>query len=183
MRTYGRGPVASDCGVVLVVDDMAANRALLARILARDGHSTVTVSNAAEALERVAAVKPDVVLADVVMPGMDGIELCRALKADPAGRLTPVVLVTSLHGRDERITGIEAGADDFIVKPFDPEELLLRVQALGVRIRHLYLDREFASVAVLTFLNAQPFAAIVPVPVRGARLASLLRGRRSFTTS
>jgi hypothetical protein len=63
------------------------------------------------------------------------------------------------------------------------EELLLRVQALGVRIRHLYLDREFASVAVLTFLNAQPFSAIVPVPVRGARLAGQLRGRRSFKTT
>jgi putative two-component system response regulator len=135
--------------VVLVVDDMAANRALLARILARDGHSTVTVSNAAEALERVAAVKPDVVLADVVMPGMNGIELCRALKADPAGRLTPVVLVTSLHGRDERITGIEAGADDFIVKPFDPEELRARVRSL-VRLKRSTDDLDSADAVIMS---------------------------------
>jgi len=149
VRTYVRGPAGPDCGIVLVVDDMAANRALLARLLARDGHSTVTVSSAAEALERVTEVKPDVVLADVVMPGMDGIELCRALKADPAGHLTPVILVTSLHGRDERIKGIEAGADDFIVKPFDPEELRARVRSL-VRLKRSTDDLDSADAVIMS---------------------------------
>jgi putative two-component system response regulator len=141
--------IRPDGGVVLVVDDMAANRALLARVLARDGHATVTVASGPEALDCVGDVKPDVVLADVVMPGMDGIQLCRALKAESSGYLTPVVLVTSLNGREERIRGIDAGADDFIVKPFDPEELRARVRSL-VRLKRSTDDLDSADAVIMS---------------------------------
>ena len=149
MRGYAGVHTPADGGVVLVVDDIAANCTLLARLLARDGHRSVTVTDAAAALRSAAEVKPDVVLADVVMPGMNGIELCRALKATPACHLTPVVLVTSLHGRDERIKGIEAGADDFIVKPFDPEELRARVRSL-VRLKRSTDDLDSADAVIMS---------------------------------
>jgi putative two-component system response regulator len=128
---------------------MAAQRELLSRHLARDGHAVVRASSGPEALKLAGECRPDVVLADVVMPGMDGTELCRALKAVPDGYLTPVVLVTSLHGRDERIKGIDAGADDFIVKPVDPEELRARVRSL-VRLRRSTADLDSAEAVIMS---------------------------------
>ena len=136
-------------GVVLVVDDVRANRALLERLLTPEGYIVVTAANGEDALREARRVKPDVVLADVVMPVMDGFELCRAIKADPSGYLTPVVLVTSLHGRSERIRGIEVGADDFIVKPFDAEELRARIRSL-VRLKRSTDDLDCADAVILS---------------------------------
>lgn len=135
--------------MVLVVDDLHANRALLERLLAPEGYTVVTAANGEEALTKARRLKPDVVLADVIMPVMDGFELCRAIKADPSGYLTPVVLVTSLHGRSERIRGIEVGADDFIVKPFDPEELRARIRSL-VRLKRSTDDLDCADAVILS---------------------------------
>ena len=135
--------------MVLVVDDVRANRALLERLLTPEGYIVVTAANGEDALREARRVKPDVVLADVVMPVMDGFELCRAIKADPSGYLTPVVLVTSLHGRSERIRGIEVGADDFIVKPFDAEELRARIRSL-VRLKRSTDDLDCADAVILS---------------------------------
>jgi putative two-component system response regulator len=123
---------------VLIVDDERQNCALLERILQLDGYETQTAFDGEAALRAVAAAPPDLVLLDVMLPGVDGIEVCRRIKQDPATRLIPVVLVTGLDARQHRIRGIEAGADDFIGKPFDPGELRARVRSL-VRLK-LYTD-------------------------------------------
>ena len=115
---------------VLVVDDERPNRDLLALILRADGHVPQTVEDGEAGLAAIAAQPPDLVLLDVNMPGVDGYAVCRKLKADPATRLIPVVLLTGLNDRERRIQGINAGADDFIGKPFDSDELRARVRSL-----------------------------------------------------
>src|SRR4026207_1068224 len=115
---------------VLVVDDAPANLSLLKQLLTRDGYSVLTARDGVYGLEIVEREAPDIALPDVVMSRRDGIDLCRAIKANPASRLTPVVLVTSFQGHEDRLRGIEAGADDFLLKPFDPHELRARVRSL-----------------------------------------------------
>jgi putative two-component system response regulator len=116
---------------ILVADDTDSIRALFQKLLSADGHEVITVDNGLEALAAAQRHRPDVVLLDVGMPGLDGIEVCRRLKSDPASRLTPVVLVTGLSDLSDRIKGIEAGADDFLSKPVHPHELRARVVSLS----------------------------------------------------
>src|SRR5260221_10493197 len=110
------------CGVVLVADDQHDNRALFVRLLVSEGYEVHTACDGESALAALERHRPDVMLRDVQMPGVDGFEVCRRVKLNPATRLTPVVMVTGLNERENRIKGINAGADDFIVKPFDTEE-------------------------------------------------------------
>jgi adenylate cyclase len=114
---------------ILVVDDVPANVRLLEAVLAAQGYEVVTAGDGGEALEAVAAQQPDLVLLDVLMPVLDGYEVCSRLRADPATAVLPVVMVTSSEGQ-EKTRAIAAGADDFIPKPFDHEELLVRVRSL-----------------------------------------------------
>jgi putative two-component system response regulator len=116
---------------IVVADDTDSIRALFQKLLSADGHEVITVEDGLEALAAVQRHQPDVVLLDVGMPGLDGIEVCRRLKSDPASRLTPVVLVTGLSDLSDRIKGIEAGADDFLSKPVHPHELRARVVSLS----------------------------------------------------
>lgn len=116
--------------VVLVVDDVQANRELLEGHLDRLGYDVRQARDGVEALEAVAAEEPDLILLDIDMPRMDGITLCRRLKADPLRRLVPVVLITAHQDRPTRLRGLEAGADDFLTKPFDSAELLVRTKSL-----------------------------------------------------
>ena len=121
---------------VLVADDTESIRALFQKLLTNEGHHVVSVEDGMAALDAVRRHRPDVVLLDVGMPGVDGIEVCRQLKSDPLTRLTPVVLVTGLSDLSDRIKGIEAGADDFLSKPVHPHELRARVASLS-RMKHL----------------------------------------------
>lgn len=122
---------------ILVVDDTPLNVKLLVDMLGAVGYEATSAASGAEALERIAVGAPDLVLLDVMMPGLSGFEVCEKLRADEATALLPVVLVTALDGKDDRIRGIEAGADDFLTKPVNKHELLARVKSL-LRIKTLY---------------------------------------------
>lgn len=115
---------------ILVVDDIEANVRLLQAKLTAEYYAVFTASDGASALKAAVDTRPDVILLDVMMPGMDGFEVCRRLKADVVTRHIPVVLVTALDGRKDRLTGLEAGADDFITKPIDDVILMARVRSL-----------------------------------------------------
>ena len=121
---------------VLVVDDTPQNVKLLADILQAKGFTPITAASGEEALVKLASESPDIVLLDIMMPGLSGYDVCRRIRADPATALLPVVLVTSLDPHAERLKGIEAGADDFVQKPFNHAELLARVRSL-LRIKSL----------------------------------------------
>ncbi len=120
-------PLGRRTGRVLVVDDITANRLMLRELLEPGGNEVVEATNGITALELAVTQSPDVVLLDVQMPGLDGFEVCRRLKANEATAAIPVVLVTVLDARADRITGIRAGASDFLTKPVDRTELVLRV--------------------------------------------------------
>ena len=115
-------------GRVLVVDDEARNRELLRDLLEAQGHSVTEAENGEVALTLIAQTAPHAVLLDVMMPGMSGFEVCRRLKADPATAPIPVLLVTALRERDDRLQGIAAGANDFLTKPIDTREVVLRTR-------------------------------------------------------
>ena len=122
--------------IILVVDDLPQNVRLLEAVLAPRGYTVVQATSGHEALQRVASEPIDLVLLDIVMPEMDGYEVCRTLRADPATRFLPIVMITA-SGEQEKVVAIESGADDFIAKPFDHAELLARVGSL-LRIKRYH---------------------------------------------
>ena len=122
---------------------------LLERLLTAQGYLVQTAVDGVAALVAVKTTSPDIVLLDVQMPGLDGFEVCRRVKADPATRLTPVVLITGLSDRESRIAGMDAGADDFVHKPFDAEELKARIRSL-VRLKQFTDDLDSAESVIMS---------------------------------
>jgi twitching motility two-component system response regulator PilH len=116
---------------VLVVEDTASERELLSHYLRESGYSVVAATSATDALSKALEIKPDVVITDVVMPGMSGFELCRALKKHPATEQVPVIICTSKNQDIDRLWGMKQGADLYITKPFTREQLIRAVQSVG----------------------------------------------------
>ena len=165
------GSTAAVPARVLVVDDTPQNVRLLADILGAKGFVAITAGSGEEGLAKLAAEKPDLVLLDVMMPGISGYEVCRRIRADPATALLPVVLVTSLDPREERVKGIEAGADDFLPKPIQQAELLARVRSL-LRIKTLQ-DEVARQAASLRDWNATLESRVEAASAEIARLGRL----------
>ena len=136
-------------GRILVVDDEAPNVEVFSRLMSRLGYEVLTASSGELALQSVAGDRPDLVLLDVNMPGIDGFEVCRRLKSDTRTRLIPIVLVTALHATEDRVRGIEAGADDFLAKPPVVAELEARVRSL-TRLKRYTDELDSAESVILT---------------------------------
>lgn len=126
---------------VLIVDDDERILEYFGRILARDGYRIVTATNGFDALDRVADSAPDVVVLDVIIPGLNGIEVCERIKQEESTRFLPVILVTAATDRDRRVEGLVAGADEFLDKSFQPLDLTVRVRTL-LRTKQLYDEVE-----------------------------------------
>jgi putative two-component system response regulator len=138
-------------GKILVVDDYVSNANGMRDLLTAVGYCVRVAHSGEDALHLVAEEAPDLVLVDVVMPGMSGVEFCRELKAREGTRLTPVVLVTGSQDRGHRLAGLEAGADDFIGKPIDVQELRTRVRSL-LRVKQLTDELE-STESIMTMLG------------------------------
>ena len=127
----------SDTPRILIVDDEPANRDVLAARLASHGYQTLTAAGGEEALRIVRGESQDLVLLDVIMPGLDGLEVCRRLKADRSTAFLPVILVTARANSADVVAGLEAGGDEYLTKPVEPAALVARVQSM-LRIKALH---------------------------------------------
>jgi putative two-component system response regulator len=134
---------------VMVVDDNPDNMTLMRDLLSSRGYEVIAAPHAEEAERHIHFDQPDLILLDVVMPGKSGYELCRELKEDPQTRLIPVVLITGLTDREDKVRGIEAGADDFLNKPIFPEELFARVKSL-LKLKEFTDELENAEAVLCT---------------------------------
>src|ERR1700730_1791474 len=158
---------------ILVVDDNEVNVELLVAILASEDYVVSTATDGFEALAKIAAEKPDIVLLDVMMPELDGFEVCRRIKADPTMADIPVIMVTALSHVDDLVRGFDAGADDFVIKPFDRLALMARVHLQLRRKRHYAHILEQSRVDGLTgAFNLHYLEAYAP------RLAARYRAAR-----
>ncbi len=149
---------------VLCVDDEPLNLSLLEAVLLPRGYEVVQASNGPEALERIRTERIDICLLDLMMPVMDGFEVCRRIKASEEHRNIPVILLTAYDARENRIQGIEAGAEDFITKPFDSAEVLARV-AMLLRVKELndQLLSAYCNISRLTGFGEQLFTGFDPL--------------------
>jgi class 3 adenylate cyclase len=158
---------------ILVVDDTPKNVKLLCDLLTVKGYQVVTALSGREGLARLEAEGPDLVLLDVVMPEMSGYETCRKIRDNPGTEMLPVIMVTALDPAEERVKGLEAGADDFLTKPINQAELLARVKSL-LRIKQLY-DTVRAQAAQLTELNTKLERRVLEQVAQLDRLGRLKR--------
>ncbi len=130
LRPYSNKTKASDKSIVLIVDDEIISRYTVEALLESEGYTLIFAESGKEALEKAETFMPDLMLLDVMMPGMNGFEVCQHLRENPRLAELPVVMVTALGDRESRLRGIEMGADDFMTKPFDKDELRARVRSI-----------------------------------------------------
>jgi adenylate cyclase len=158
---------------ILAVDDNADNRELLRVYLHLAGYQVTTARSGEEALQKVKREPPDLILLDVVMPGLDGYQVCAKLKEDKATQFIPIVMITALQEQEDRVKGIEAGADDFLSKPFDEHELMARVKSL-LRIKGLHDEVEQKNELLFKIMNRyvteEVLALILEAPERYLKL-------------
>jgi putative two-component system response regulator len=140
-------------GTILVADDQAANRELLDELLTAQGFRVVTVPDGAAAVEELSKTQVDLVLLDVMMPHLNGFEVCQKIKSNPETYLIPVVLITALSDKQDRIEGINAGADDFLTRPVDRAELLARVGSL-LKLKQRTDELERAEAVLFTLARS-----------------------------
>jgi putative two-component system response regulator len=138
---------------ILLVDDLPENLDVLANLLEAEGYATESASDGQEAVDKALAAPPDLILMDVSMPRLNGFDACRRLKADARTKLVPLVLVTGLTAREDRIEGIAAGCDDFLTKPVDAEQLLARTRNL-LRTKALVDELEQAENVLVSLARA-----------------------------
>lgn len=119
---------------ILIIDDTELMVQMIADILAGEGYDVVSANNGTDGIRMVMTHKPDLVLLDVIMPGLDGFEVCRLLREDESNNLLPIIMLTAQGNEDDKLTGLELGADDYITKPFNPRELVSRVKNTLLRI-------------------------------------------------
>ena len=142
--------------ILLVADDEPGARRLLRRILEPAGYGVVEAATGSEALAAVESVRPDLIILDITMPDIDGVTICERIKADPDTHLTPVIHITGLATRDQRLRALAAGSDEFVGKPFDIEELLIRVRSL---LRTKYLTDHLVSIEAVVVALARTVEA------------------------
>jgi DNA-binding response OmpR family regulator len=153
-------PGAPKRSKILIVDDEPFNVDYLEQELADLGYNTISATNGQQALEKVAAEMPDLILLDVMMPVMDGFTVCRLLKDQEETRLIPIVIMTALDAKADRITGIKAGADDFLTKPVDEEELVARIET-ALKLKHT-VDHRLGEFSALKDQVAQLVRFVTP---------------------
>lgn len=146
-------PATADRPSVLVVDDEGINLELLEAVFSKSGFNVFAALNASEALDIFGTEKIDLAIVDVMMPGMDGYELCTRLKTLSGKKFFPVIILTALKDRQSKISGIESGADDFMSKPFDNKELLTRARSL-IKLKELQDELEHSEDVILTLAVA-----------------------------
>jgi putative two-component system response regulator len=140
-------------GTILVADDQAANRELMEELLTLQGFKVITVPDGASALLELAKTSVDLVLMDVMMPNLNGFEVCEKMKANPETYLIPVILVTSLSNKSDQLEGIKAGADDFLSRPVDRLELMARVRSL-LKLKYRTDELERAESVLFTLARS-----------------------------
>lgn len=153
MATYPECLIEEEKASILIVDDLEAHLELMEAIFEKEGCHVVTAHNADEALQLLEKSSSDMAILDVMMPGMNGYELCKRLKEKSGARFFPVILVTSLSELEDKIAGIEAGADDFITKPFKSIELTTKVRSL-LKFKKLQEELDHSESVILTLAVA-----------------------------
>ncbi len=154
---------------ILIVDDDITLRTALIRYLRNRGYAVEDAGSGAEALLRFEQAPPDLVVSDVVMPEMDGLEFCRRLRASQSGQLVPFIFLSSRKEVNDRIQGHQMGADDYVVKPFDPKELIAKIEAQLERSRRIHSEiLRLTQQSQQTALEATPAANPNPLPLTPA---------------
>ena len=155
----------SDKLKILVAEDEPAVRRLVGSNLKRAGFSVEEAVDGAELMERVFALRPALLLLDVMLPGASGFEICRTLKSDPRSREMPIILLTAKAQERDRVHGLELGADDYVTKPFSPRELVLRVQAQVRKLPGQARPGETLQVGEILIDRAQPAVEVAGRPI------------------
>lgn len=119
---------------ILVIEDTELMQSMIRDILTKEGYEVYSAYSGEEGLDKIPAIKPDLIILDIVMPGMSGFDVCRILRADESNNLTPIIMLTAQVSEDDKLIGLELGADDYIIKPFNSRELVSRVRNTLVRI-------------------------------------------------